>query len=202
MKTDDIRDALAKLPSFTARNRFCEENFNCISTGTARRAFDIGNGKVLKLAINAKGLDQNDVETDYGLGNMYPEILNQPIDHCDEDYRWMITSRMEKASKKELEAYLGASLLEVNQFFRACEDERDGRNSGFDFEKFEENEVLSLVQDLVFNTNLMVGDWARPSSWGKDPETGDMKIIDWGLDKRVYEQHYKPKTRNYGFGYA
>lgn len=203
MKLDQLRDEMSKLSTFAARNRFCQEHFTQISTGSARRAFDMGDGRVLKLAINQKGLDQNPVETDYGLGHMYPEILNPPLDHCDEDWRWMIAPKLEKARKKELEEYLGVDLPELNRFLSACEDERDGRRSHFNFETHEDNETLSLIQDLVFNTNLRVGDWSRPSSWGKDPESGDFKILDWGLDKAVFEKHYapKPKRSAYGMGY-
>ena len=189
MRIQEIKDAMSNFSTFRARMNFCKENFDYVAGGTGRKVFDIGNGMALKLGCNRKGIDQNFVESDYGLSRMYPDLLNPTIDNCD-DGHWMIVPLLEKISKKDLVNHVGMDLREMDIFLRGMEDERRGKATRINWDQIEENEVMSQVMDLVFNTTLLTGDWSRMSSWGRDPQTNSLRIIDWGLDQQVYDKHY------------
>jgi mRNA-degrading endonuclease RelE of RelBE toxin-antitoxin system len=54
-------DEFKALTSFNKRALYCNNNLQRISSGSARIVYKIDNDKVLKLAKNAKGLDQNEM---------------------------------------------------------------------------------------------------------------------------------------------
>src|ERR1700749_760360 len=63
----DVVKNMSQLKTFTARLKYCKEHFQRLGAGSSRIVFLLPDGKVLKLAKNAKGLAQNNVESDYVL---------------------------------------------------------------------------------------------------------------------------------------
>ena len=53
-----------ELKTFRERLQYCKERLKKLGAGTGRIAYQIDDGTVLKLAKNAKGVAQNDVEND------------------------------------------------------------------------------------------------------------------------------------------
>src|SRR5690606_18813558 len=76
---DQRLQQLSKIPSFAARIKFCNENFNKITSGSARVIYQYDNDYVIKLAKNDKGLAQNNTESDGFLQQNY-DIITKAID--------------------------------------------------------------------------------------------------------------------------
>ena len=58
-------DIFKNLNSFSKRISYCDENIERISSGSSRIVYKINDEKVLKLAKNTKGLEQNKNEIQY-----------------------------------------------------------------------------------------------------------------------------------------
>lgn len=58
----------------------------------------------------------------------------------------------------------------------------------------DKNEDLFNFAEVLANTELMCGDLIRKNSWGFS--SGEYKILDYGLNKDTYLNHYKKKTKN------
>jgi hypothetical protein len=117
---------------------------------------------------------------------MYEDVLNPPIEACDDGY-WVIAPKLNPVRMKEVAEDFGVTLKELKFWLNAIGDQKDpykwmlAAAKEVDWDSLEDIPKLSTLNTLVKDTDLVVGDWMRASSWGKDPETGAVRVIDWGL---------------------
>jgi predicted nuclease with TOPRIM domain len=97
----DIKE-LKNIRSFAGRIKYINQHLKKIGVGSARIVYQIDNDTVLKLAKNKKGIAQNDVEGDWGLHQMYPDILPELIDKDEDDDLWIIKKFAKKSRRKNL----------------------------------------------------------------------------------------------------
>ena len=64
-----------------ARERFNFSDLKQIGKGSDRSVFDLGDGKVLKVAHSARGLEQNIYEGDYYLKGIVPEVYERGLNY-------------------------------------------------------------------------------------------------------------------------
>ena len=157
--------------------------------------FDLNNGNVLKLAYNDKGLAQNRVESTRHFVQEYDHLFNVPIESHHND-QWNICKKMHKVSKEELEAF-------VDMNFRTFQRKVVKLNiwvmsQGRSNLPAIDTELLNEMHKLAANFNMLVGEFKVRSSYGKDPDSGKIRIIDYGLTKEVYQEFYQP-PREIGF---
>lgn len=84
-------ETLKSIQSFRGRLKYCVETLGFrIGSGSSRTCFQLDDNRILKLALNAKGIAQNEVEarTDYNLDSLgiRPEIY----DETDYENNWFI----------------------------------------------------------------------------------------------------------------
>lgn len=193
--------------TFVDRIRYCKEHFEVVSMGGStgsRAVFDVGDGKVIKVAKSAKGIAQNDAEGDYGVNSMYPDTLNHLYDSdCDEG-TFLVSKKLDKVAHMNVvyehygmeKSQFESTLSDINNYVL-----KQGR-SDFPNVNGETHEAMAYLLDLCLSTDLLAGDFLRPSSWGIDPDTKTPKIIDSGLRLSVYRDHYNKKTdHSLGFAY-
>jgi hypothetical protein len=213
MKPDDISltergfsfEKLSSIRSFAGRDRYCRQNLNRIGVGSARAVYELPDGKVLKLAKNAKGIAQNDVEGDYGLNSMYSNILSTLHDVNDDGY-WVVADKYEKVSQKELLAHLKVTSEELESLSLAINNYTSGRDMDrlhrfshhYSSEGDQPNMLIFKMIEMTVNFDMMGGDFTRASSWGRRGD--ELKIIDYGLTKAVYQNHYERKPESPGYG--
>lgn len=197
--THELINRLSSIESFRGRIRFCNEHFKRIASGSSRCVYQLDSDTALKLATNEKGVAQNTTESDFGLATMYEGILNPPMDSC-EDGLWLITPRLDRVRMREVAEGFNLSLKELKTWLKVIGDQKnpDMLNShdlkNADWDKLESLPKLSVLNAVVMDTDLVTGDWARPSSWGKDPQTGEVRVIDWGLTEQTLRDYYsRPK---------
>jgi hypothetical protein len=197
-------DTLQEIKSFAGRIRYCDENLSRMKAGSARRTYDMGDGKVLKLALNAKGLAQNNVESDAGLGIMYPDELNEPIDWDGENNTWLTSAKLENATKKDIEDFYGVSWPDLCNYFIDMGRYvlSNNRNKTPDVPQSDnevKNERMNVVNRLLADSDILASDFTQISAFGKD-DNGLIKFIDFGFNKEVFVEHYQIKDNN-SYGY-
>lgn len=183
------------IETFSGRVSYCKKNLRFIQGGSARMTFDLNNGNVLKLAYNDKGLAQNRVESTRHFVQEYDHLFNVPIESHHND-QWNICKKMHKVSKEELEAFVEMNsrtfqrkVVKLNIWVMS-----QGRSNLPDID----TELLNEMHKLAANFNILVGEFKVRSSYGKDPDSGKIRIIDYGLTKEVYQEFYQ-SPREIGF---
>lgn len=197
-------DDLNNLRSFAARIQYCDLHLTRMKAGSARRAYDMGNGHVLKLALNAKGIAQNDVESDAGIAVMYPDELNEPLD-WSEDSTWLTSAKLEPVKKKDVEEFYGVSWVKLTDFFvKSSRYIIDNINNKYpDLPESEDpvkHERLVDLNRMLMDSNILSSDFVQISAFGHDKKTGLIKLMDFGFNKEVFFNHYQRPVNNYGRG--
>ena len=183
---------LKNINNFTARIKYVQSHLKRIGSGSARIVYEIDDKHVLKLARNKKGIAQNYVEADWGLHNMYDNILPELIE-TDEDNLWLIVEKANKITKKEFEKLTGVDFLEFGNTLRY---ELANRESSYvpwskpeDYEEIIDNEFFHDIIDMSINFDFPSGDFEKISSYGEIDN--NPVVVDPGLTKDVYKEFYK-----------
>lgn len=183
-------EKLNSIRSFSGRVKYCQQNLERVGSGSARVVFALDEERVIKIASNEKGIAQNDVESDFGLQDMYGDIVNKVHDAC-EDGKWIIADRLAKITKKQMLDHLGVSggqleevCLLINNYVNQHKHDilsfKDSINA---------NKTLENLIEMSMNYDLLAGDFSRTNSWGMGKD-GHIKLIDNGLSKNVFNTHY------------
>lgn len=190
----DLTDQLDQMNSFAAKIRYMDMRFPRLGCGTGRRVYDIGQGKVLKLSINAKGQAQNEVEADRSMGDWYADTLPKVYD-ASPDNAWIVVDKATPVTKK---CFMKTFNRDMETVFLYIESRIDPHAKNI-IDKNDEafldgNEWLQELLDCIVNFDLMFRDICRKGAWGK---VGDRLVIrDYGLSRYVWEEYYKPVKVN------
>lgn len=134
-----------------------QERLPVIGIGSGRIVYDLGNGYVVKKAMNKRGLAQNKAEFRISAAGRSPLIAN--ILSVSMDYKYLI---MEKAGK----------ILSVDMVCRY-------HNVGSLKELFRKK----YFSEFIHNNKLLLPDLYRKSSWGII--NGRPVLVDYGFTKDV-----------------
>lgn len=168
-----------------------------IGAGSSRVIFKIDDHTVIKIAKNAKGLAQNEAESE-GFKQNY-DIIARVYD-IDNDDMWI---EMEYAKKitparfKELSG--GMSLDDVIIYLKIQKgsfpyDKNDSYEKNRNFiDKYKSNEFIQKLHDFVFSYDYPVpGDFGRISTYGEVMRDGKPRVvlIDFGATEDVVSSYY------------
>ena len=194
-------EKLSSLNSFRQRVLYCKEMLgNPIGRGSSRIVFQIDDEKVLKLAMNPKGIAQNEVEGDWGASNNYGDSVPKLFYVDDDNYYFIITEFVLPAKPKDFEVALGISFEEFCDFVKYrynsyCRNGRQTRTRMTD-ERFEE---LCENSEWLYDFQIYLGDYQPPfgdlvviGNYGMTQRDGDATIVllDSGLTDEVYNNYY------------
>ncbi|WGH49852.1 hypothetical protein [Alishewanella phage vB_AspM_Slickus01] len=204
MKIDNLYSTLleAPLPDDWDKNMFsnatpyskmiayAKERAEQVGKGLSRVAFLVtyqGRKTVIKVALNAKGLSQNEEEvrlfSDWYLSGI--GITIPMIDHDEKNRRptWIHTEFADKITDAKLTKYFSGVKLPV--VIANIEYEKSGRRTYLTQELPEaihDNENYDKLRDLILNfTDISTGDLQRKANWGI--YKGNPVILDLGLTK-------------------
>ena len=137
-------------------------HYRHIGSGSSRDVFDLDNGHVIKVAKSRAGIAQN--ESEYNISYHDNSGLFAKVIEVSNNFKFLI---MEKAGK----VYYISDVLEY-------------------FKVRSKRQLLNLIeiQEIKRNYNLLLGDFARTSSWGIID--GRPVIIDYGFTREVKERYY------------
>lgn len=178
---------LSSLPSFSAKVKFCEANFQKLKAGSGRIAYDYNAELVLKLAKNDKGIEQNKTEADGFIQQHYKDIVANVIDSDPNDI-WLLSEKAFKVTPTEFKNLLGTSVDNLRNFL----NKKFNSNNNFTIENEDQlnnNPIIEELMDLMANFSMPPGDICRISSWGK--VRNRLVLIDYGLTNEIYNEFYK-----------
>jgi len=128
-----------------------------IGMGSGRIVYDLGNGYVVKMARNKKGLAQNKAEFGIAAGNnscLIADVLSVSI-----DYRYLIMRKAQKIESFD-PVWKYHKVNSLKELFR-----------------------LDFFYDFIRNNGLLLPDLCRKSSWGIID--GRPVLVDYGFTKDV-----------------
>jgi hypothetical protein len=189
-------DMLKSISSFRGRLKYCMDTLGLrIGTGSSRTCFQLDDNRLLKLALNAKGIAQNAVESrlDYNLDSLgiRPEIYEE----TDYDNNFFIVCEYVLPAKaKDFQQTLGMSWSEFRNFIGICDYEKRSVKASIDWDAFyellEDNDKLWSIHDYIANYDAPTGDLLRLCNYGLS-KTNGIVILDTGLDDYVLNTFYR-----------
>lgn len=189
-------DTLKQIPSFRGRLQYCIKTlgFRC-GSGSSRTCFQLDDNRILKLALNNKGIAQNELEgrMDYNLDSL--GVRPTIFDETDYDNNWFIVCEyVLPARVADFKRLLGISWKEFCDFIRTCGIEKEGGYPPIDWDTFydmiEDNEKLNSIHDFISNYDISYGDLLRLTNYGLSKDNG-IVILDTGLDSEVWNKYYR-----------
>lgn len=192
-----------RFPLFSDRVAYVSKYLRLLGEGSSRAAYLLDSKRVLKVAINAKGISQNqaelDVMTQPGVGHIVAKIFSydpqyiwlvseivRPLDDENEFHDltgvpWYFFSRFAFLTTKKHNKWQ-ENISRVRSDFSYMDEMR--------FKKYIETPWFIKALDGLEKTKLVEGDIAMLSHWGKTPEQR-VVLLDYGFTEDVWAQHYK-----------
>jgi hypothetical protein len=195
-------EEFSKLTSFNKRIQYCQERLKRISSGSSRIVYMVDDTKVLKIAKNEKGLNQNEIEAEYSNYHDIKDITAQVFAY-DNKNLWVEMELARKVTPKIFEKVVGVSFNDycdgLDKYFEAVNPQRARRGWGrsdLDQEKYDamwENEFIYDIFTFMGGYDTPVGDLKRLNSYGLVKRNGEdtIVLIDYGITWDGLDAYYK-----------
>lgn len=189
------------IPTYKGRIEYCKQHLQRLAAGSSRMVFKIDDEKVLKLAMNQKGLAQNGEEIkkskDYILDTVTAKIFEY-----DKSNLWVEMELAQKLTLPLFKQITGFNFEDyktelINSYNRTQPRHKEMVNNKINpeiSEKMWENEDLYSFFELPGNyPSMSIGDLLRLNSYGVVKRGGEyiIVLIDFGLTKEVWDKHYR-----------
>lgn len=190
------------LSTFKSRIQYCQSRLVRIAAGSSRIAYRVDNEKVLKLAMNTKGLAQNEAEG----GDYYIQTLDifAKVFDVDEKFRWIEMESAIKAKPSDFKRLTGYDFNFICGFIdyvytwyspirKYRDDSLDEKYKEISNDSYNYGTIFGDLIDYMTNFQIKgVGDLKRISSWGIVIRDGEetLVLIDFGLNNQVGEKYY------------
>ena len=183
------------LKSFNKRIQYCNQTLQKIKSGSGRVVYVVDNAKVLKLAKNEKGLEQNRLEADYLIQEHHLDVVTQVYEY-DQDDMWLISEFAKNTSVKKFEQTTGVNFEKLCEFLRT--ENRNFRKgwgktlSQEEIDAMYDNEYVMQILSVMQDFDMPAGDLCRIGSYGEVVRNGRPAIVlrDYGLSQDIYDRLY------------
>jgi len=189
-----------KITSYAGRVRYCNERLPKIGAGSARIAYKIDEVKVLKLAKNSLGIQQNIVESEPFKQN-YP-ICARVFDHL-ESGEWLEMELATSSKASDFKRLLGISFDQFREYVQYDKHRKEKYITSLtkeEVKKLQNTEFFINLSSLIHDYDMPIGDFIRKSSWGVVKRGGKetLVLIDFGYDSEAYGQQMKKLQKHFG----
>jgi hypothetical protein len=192
-------DEFKKLTSFRKRLNYCNKNLQRIGSGSSRAVYKIDEEKVLKLAMNRKGLAQNEHEITMAQYYDIQDIITKMFD-CDENtHMWVEMELAKKLTNSDFERIVG---FKFNDYVAAIHNYYldSVKNQNYGFLKIDkdlvqdmwENEFIYQIFNFIGSYEVPSGDLEKLNTYGIVNRDGHETIIivDYGLNNEILKKFY------------
>lgn len=169
-----------------------------IGSGSSRTVYRVDQNKVLKLAKNQKGIEQNQAETNWNNDSYYGGILAKIFDFDDETNLWVEMEIAFKPKKSDFKRLWNINFDDLFYYLNKYHEENRGRKSYFRIDDnvknmMDENDDVQTLLSFMMDSDSPPGDLSRISSWGLvHRQDGDyLVLVDFGLSNDIYNNFYK-----------
>lgn len=170
--------------SFAGRLKYAQQHLlGRVGSGSARAVFRVDDEKVIKVAMNQKGLAQNDAEGEWYKQNY--EVLARVFDTDDEN-TWIEMELAKKISPNRFKELTGTTPDEVSKWVANLTGL--GRTHFSNIPDLSENEFAESLANFVGDYGYQIpGDFSRISSYGEVLRDGKptVVVIDFGYDSNT-----------------
>ena len=184
-----------RLPTFNKRKIYCDQRLKKISSGSSRIVYLVDDTRVLKMAKNVKGIEQNTLESDYFIRSHYNTVAAICFE-SDENNYFVEMELARKCSKSLFKKILGFDFDLVQPYLSRRFDYHRPQYYGEQllqkFKELDENEWMYDLSDMVGAFDMNTGDFSKVSSYGivKRNEKDAVVLIDYGLTNDAYREYY------------
>jgi hypothetical protein len=179
-------DTLLGLSSYKKRLDYVRSILPRLAQGSARMVFAIDEERVLKVAMNRKGINQNEVEASLGNDYMAPDILASVFEH-DDNYIFVEMERAKKVLPTKFKQILGFTVNDLHSYLFNMSSRRGGFSLDSKLENIlDESEWVQDLVEFIGNFDLpSPGDFGRLSTYGLVLRDGkeEIVIVDYGFNK-------------------
>ena len=181
---------------------YCKRNLgDPIGKGTSRIVFQVTDYQVLKLALNQKGIAQNEYEGRYdsyksGL-DIFPEVYKKA-----EDNSWLLSEYVLPAKPEDFKHCIGISFKTWTKVVEKMG--QDTRYSRYNIPTgITDEQLIDLVENYPFveevydfigsYTDVPIGDMMRIANYGLAKRGGQAHIVllDSGINEEIFNKYYR-----------
>jgi hypothetical protein len=201
IKNDFDVNYFVSCKSYSARKRYCEEYIGkSIGKGSGRAVFQINDNAVLKLALNDKGVAQNEQEASNDFDDwFFPKIYME-----SEDDTFIISEFAVPINSKLFFELTGIEWNTYLEVLTAIHNSTRDRNEYSEMCMLTDDEVCDIIDNNEFckeieqyvgNYDIPTGDLTRIGHYGMVNRNGkpNIVLIDYGLNRDIYYQFYRKK---------
>ncbi len=176
---------LKKLQTVPEIYEYIKQYLRPMGRGSSRMTFLLSSGKILKVAKNDAGLDQNQAEVDVFTNPATKDVVARIFDY-DPKNKWLVSELVKPLTWDQFEA---VTRWGWEEFVEALKSELKG--SGVregDIPKHMQKWFDSVIQ-MVKANKLSLGDLTVDDHWGKTA-SNRVVLLDYGLTYDVGDKHY------------
>jgi hypothetical protein len=194
---------LKNIKNFKGRYEYCLKNLGPTQgRGSSRVIFQLSDNKVLKLALNQKGIAQNEAECDWGVQTY--DVVPEIYDESDTDkYTFLVSEFVLPAKESDFNEVFGFSFNKFCQFLVAVYKLYNPRYRSIiqplTNEEFSDlvnnNEDLNSFYYYMADYQVPIGDMLAIRNYGLTNRSGQPQIVllDSGLTENIYNSYYSKK---------
>jgi len=180
-----------------------------IGEGSSRIVYILDNSRVIKLARDERGIEQNTLESAAGVDPQVDQLVARVLDRAD-DFSWVVAQKVKPlqtggSDTARVEKIIGTSWNEVREAMglkSAGEYESTPKlGQAKQVEKGSAAEVgtgclqgedfIQAVKSFMNRyEGMLLGDLGKLSSWGVN-DAGCLVLLDYGITKKKFDQLYK-----------
>lgn len=174
--------------------KYAYRNLKEIGQGSSRAVFALSSRFVLKVAMNKRGIAQNEAELDIYTDPATKSITSKIIEY-DNQYNWLISELVRPIINRfEFHDLTGIRWFSFTEGIE--EAVYEGIEEAINFIRSEHItldqksiEFITAVFTMARNTKILRGDLSRVDHWGKTTN-GQVVVLDYGFTENVREKYY------------
>jgi hypothetical protein len=158
-----------------------------IGFGSSRIVYIYSSKYVLKIALDQKGLAQNEAEVDVYTNPKTKAIVTKIVNYDDKNYNWLVSEMVDPlVNPKQFEA----TGTDWKTFVEDVKKLLSASDKNEDTTSIEASEFSKKVVDTIISNQLMIADIRTLNHWGKTAD-GRIVLLDYGYNKDVHIKHYQ-----------
>lgn len=194
-------EELKAIKSFKGRYEYCLKTLGPTQgRGSSRVVFQLSDERVLKLALNEKGIAQNEVECDWSVQSydITPEIFTESD---TDNFYFLVSEYVLPAQESDFEEVFDFDFSTFCQclvaFWKCYNPQGRCYITPMDDENLEylldNSEDLNSFYSYMADYHIPIGDVIRIQNYGMTNRNGQPQIVllDSGLNDDVFNKHYK-----------
>lgn len=184
--------------SFKGRVEYCRQHLPKIGEGSSRMVFKIDDEKVIKLAKNRKGLEQNKTEADKGYDENYFDCIAKVFDY-DDNYKFIEMELALPCKKSDFKRITEYDFETHVKFIIAEKNDKLYQEFTNEFidDAYDNYSIMTQVIDFIRNYKFPIEDLLRLQQYGVVKRNGEehVVIVDYGLTNEIWDKFYTKKRQ-------